>query len=341
MNPSFDDMEYTWEDYMGLHDHVENSDELHQRAIGLGYEWMPPQPPKDPEVLWETVEGDRNMDQEDLQRVRNGIFIVDGQQVSGQEKTDRMLFTLASWHARTRVNIKSLTLPQAQIMLRNLVACYKVFSIMLLHDNSLQGSIIFYEKPPANTKGGLRDFFIIPKNPRKTFALDDGWSSITAGMVNNRVLMAIGALKKHEIALLQNRQNPGLVMENAKFAYFGSSKWNFENITKAMKHATKSFVVFDGHRKNHPKYPVAPENRRCVECGSYAEFVCPGCKAVDYCGPQCQKTHWYQGRHKKVCRDAKKSLVCHKNIQQSLDKANRTMEQGIGLPKSTFFFCCD
>ena len=57
MNPSFDDMEYTWEDYMGLHDHVENSDELHQRAIGLGYEWMPPQPPKDPEVLWETVEG--------------------------------------------------------------------------------------------------------------------------------------------------------------------------------------------------------------------------------------------------------------------------------------------
>ena len=59
--------------------------------------------------------------------------------------------------------------------------------------------------------------------------------------------------------------------------------------------------------------PAASSPHTCANCGaaetaggSVALKPCSRCKAVVYCGKECQAAHWKGGGHKAVCKECKK-----------------------------------
>lgn len=46
-----------------------------------------------------------------------------------------------------------------------------------------------------------------------------------------------------------------------------------------------------------------PTTRLCAVCSGPGSHLCAGCKSVNYCSPECQRSHWKS--HKKPCRLAR------------------------------------
>lgn len=79
---------------------------------------------------------------------------------------------------------------------------------------------------------------------------------------------------------------------------------------------------------------MAPQDGQCAYCGtSGAPALCGRCKAVSYCGPDCQRADWKAG-HKSACGKAKGSAAPSPPKSASEAIADSDTKQGIaqGLP---------
>ena len=66
-----------------------------------------------------------------------------------------------------------------------------------------------------------------------------------------------------------------------------------------------TYVLFPDRALATGRVHILGEGKGCASCGAepapgHKLSQCSGCKAVRYCGPQCQRRHW--GQHKAVCK---------------------------------------
>lgn len=54
---------------------------------------------------------------------------------------------------------------------------------------------------------------------------------------------------------------------------------------------------------------------QCDVCGATSQFKCGKCKKAYYCSEDCQKQHWTQGGHKKICGKDSSTDTCKRCLK--------------------------
>ncbi|PRW44236.1 Sodium hydrogen exchanger 7 [Chlorella sorokiniana] len=144
----------------------------------------------------------------------------------------------------------------------------------------------------------------------------------------------VDVFKEAKAAVLEPLRQAGLL---DPVFHYAADKMDFEVNTAVDEYTalgTDARPALEIERAAKIAADGGPLFRRCAACGSYEEThgqykACSACKAVRYCGTDCQAAHWKAG-HKRVCKTRPPKAVSRSQMAYSL--AGEAVAVGISGP---------